>query len=70
MDKYRIIEITCYGGRKVYEVQKRRFGFLWWFNWLNTDAYETGIFDELADAEAAVGYDMYVKEKRVVKTYK
>ena len=25
---------------------------------------------ELADAEAAVGYDMYVKEKRVVKTYK
>lgn len=69
MKKYRIIEYTCYGGRKVYEVQKRLFGFLWWFNWLG-DEYDSDMFDQLSDAEEAVKRDMYIEEKRVVKTYK
>ena len=71
MKKYRILEIECYGGRKVYEVQ-RRF-LLWWRKWLrdNPVSYKTGIYDTLAEAEHVIeqDIDMYVKKKTVVKTY-
>ena len=69
MKKYRILEIECYGGRKVYEVQRRFLGFLWWYNFNNIDEYDTGIYDTLAEAERAIECDMYIAKKTVVKTY-
>lgn len=71
MKKYRILEIECYGGRKVYEVQKRFLGFLWWHNWLcdEFESYETGIYDTLAEAERVIECNMYIEKKTVVKTY-
>ena len=69
MDRYRIKEIECYGGRKVYEVQKHFLGFLWWYNFLN-DCWETGIFDTLEEAERAIERNMFIRRTRIVKTYK
>jgi hypothetical protein len=69
MEKYRIKEIECYGGRKVYEVQKRLFGYLWWYNFLNSDAWETGIFSTQKEAEVAIECDMWKPKTRIVKTY-
>lgn len=69
MDKYRIKEIECYGGDKVYEVQKRLFGFLWWYNFLNGDTWESGIFSSQKMAEEAIKCDMWKNKTRIVKTY-
>lgn len=67
--KYRILEIECFGGRKVYEVQKRLLGCLWWYNFRNDDFWSTGIFDTQKEAEEAIECDMYIKKKTVVKMY-
>lgn len=69
MNKYRIKEIECYGGEKVYEVQKRLFGFLWWYNFLNDDFWGTGIFDTQKEAEEAIECNMWINKTRIVKTY-
>lgn len=69
MTKYRILEHECFGGRKVYEVQKRFLGFLWWFNFNNIDAWETGVYDTLEEAETEIARNMYVRKTTVVKTY-
>lgn len=71
MIKYRIKEIECYGGRKVYEVQKRLFGFLWWYNFQinDTDSWESGIYDTQKEAENAIERHMFKQKTRIVKTY-
>lgn len=69
MKKYRILKHECFGGRKVYEAQKRFLGFLWWCNFNNIDAWETGIYNTLDEAERAIEQDMYVRKTTVVKTY-
>lgn len=69
MTKYRIIEIECCGGRKKYKAQKRLFGFLWWYNFLNDGFYETGIFDTQEEAEEEIEFDMWKDKRKIVKTY-
>lgn len=70
MNRYRIKEIKCFSGRKVYEVQKRLLGFLWWYNFIDDACWETGIFDTLEEAENAIERNMYIDKVRIVKTYK
>jgi hypothetical protein len=69
MKKYRIIEIECYGGRKVYEVQKRLLGCLWWYNFQDDGFWGTGVYDTQKEAEDTIERDMYISKKTVVKTY-
>lgn len=57
MSKYKIIKRTYPSGRYDYEVKKRLFGFLWWYNWLNIDASTTGFFDKFDDAYDAIKED-------------
>lgn len=69
MTKYRIKEVECFGGRKVYEVQKRLLGYLWWYNFRSDDFWSTGIFDTQKEAEEAIECDMWKNKIRIVKTY-
>lgn len=66
MSKYRIIKRVYKNGILDYEVQKRLFGFLWWYNWLNIDATTTGFFDKFDDAYEAIKEDRKSAIKKVV----
>lgn len=68
MEKYRIIEHTCYNG-KCFEVQKRFLGFLWWHNFNNIDGITTGIYDTLEEAEEAIKIDRFICTGKICKTY-
>lgn len=69
MSKYRIKEIEYFWGKKVYEAQKRLFGFLWWYNFLKGYVSEIGIFNTQKDAEEAIEYAMWKSKTRIVKTH-
>ena len=66
MNKYKIIKRTYPNGRYDYEVKKRLFGFLWWYNWLNIDAETTGFFNKFDDAYEAIREDRKSILKEVV----
>ena len=52
MSVYRIKK-TEHCGSEWFTLQKRLFGFLWWYNPDNIDAYITGQYDTLEEAEEA-----------------
>jgi hypothetical protein len=51
-NKWRIKKIVSWYGES-YILQKRLFGFLWWYNPDNIDGAITGVYDTLAGAELA-----------------
>ena len=53
MKKYRIKEYIYQCG-SFYEVQKRLFGFLWWYNFEIFDNYRDGFYCDYRDAEHAI----------------
>lgn len=53
MAKYRILKREYPSGDINYEVQKKILGLFWW-NFENVDAYTTGIYDTLGEAEIAI----------------
>ena len=66
MSKYKIIKRTYANGSYDYEVKKRLFGFLWWYNWLNIDATTTGFFKKFDEAYEAIREDRKSAIKKVV----
>ena len=70
IDRYRILQIETFDRTKLYKVQKRFLGFLWWYNFANDDLYETGIYDTLEQADEKIQRDMYKNKITIVKTYK
>lgn len=53
MAKYRILKREYPDGQITYEVQKKILGLFWW-NFENIDAFTTGFYDTLEDAEMAI----------------
>lgn len=53
MAKYRIVKREYPNGQIDYEVQKKILGLFWW-NFENVDAYTTGIYGTLGEAEMAI----------------
>lgn len=53
MAKYRIVKREYPNGQIEYEVQKKILGLFWW-NFENVDAYTTGIYSTIEDAEIAI----------------
>ena len=56
MAKYRILKREYPNGSIDYEVQKKILGLFWW-NFNNIDAVETGIYDTLEEAKRAIEID-------------
>lgn len=67
MQKYRIIKKEYFGGNVYYEVQKRLFGFLWWYNFENIDEYSTGIYKTYKEAEDAINRHKYTYKKTIIR---
>lgn len=68
MTKYRIVEITrpkVYRNDHVWIVQKRVFGFLWWYNPFEDGGFSAGEFRQLEEARMAFEA-LGKKTKRVV----
>lgn len=53
MAEYRILKREYPNGQITYEVQKKILGLFWW-NFENIDAFTTGFYDTLEDAEIAI----------------
>ena len=67
MEKYRIKE-HIYGRFKNYEIQKLSiFGF--WYNPDNVDAYTTGFYDKLEDAEECIRQKLMPRTSKVVREF-
>jgi len=56
MAKYRILKREYPNGQINYEVQKKILG-LFWLNFNNIDAFETGFYDTLEGAKIAIEID-------------
>mgnify|MGYP003564330051 CR=1 FL=1 len=56
MAKYRILKREYPNGQIDYEVQKKILGLFWW-NFNNIDAVETGIYGTLEEAKRAIEID-------------
>ena len=56
MAKYRIVKREYPNGQIDYEVQKKVLGLFWW-NFNNIDAIETGFYDTLEEAKKAIETD-------------
>lgn len=56
MSKYRIIKREYPNGEIDYEVEKKILGLFWW-NFNNIDAFETGVYDTLEEAKIAIEID-------------
>lgn len=65
MRKYRILKREYPNGRIEYEVQKKILGLFWW-NFENVDAYTTGIYSSLYDAEMAIKMHQEKPKKTVI----
>lgn len=61
---YRIIKREYPNGQIEYEVQKKILGLFWW-NFNNIDAYETGIYNTLEEAKKAIEMDK-CKTKEII----
>ena len=66
MAKYRILKYEYPDGYTEYEVQKKILGLFWW-NFNNVDAYTTGIYDTLKEAEMAIKMDKEKPKITVIK---
>ena len=64
MAKYRIIEHD-YGKNKNYKIQRKSF-FGLWYNPDNIDAYTTGYFDTLEDAEDCINQKLTKVKNKIV----
>lgn len=53
MAAYRILKREYPNGQITYEVQKKMLGLFWW-NFENIDAFTTGFYDTLEEAEMAI----------------
>lgn len=53
MAEYRILKREYPNGQITYEVQKKILGLFWW-NFENIDAFTTGFYDTLEEAEMAI----------------
>ena len=53
MAKYRILKREYPDGQITYGVQKKILGLFWW-NFENIDAFTTGFYDTLEEAEMAI----------------
>lgn len=65
MTKYRILKREYPNGQIDYEVQKKIFGLFWW-NFNNIDAVETGIYDTLEKAKRAIEIDKSTIKKTII----
>lgn len=65
MTKYRILKREYPNGQIDYEVQKKIFGLFWW-NFNNIDAVETGIYDTLEKAKRAIEIDKGKIKKTII----
>lgn len=65
MAKYRILKREYPNGQIEYETQKKILGLFWW-NFNNIDAYETGIYDTLEDAKMAIEMNKGVSKKTII----
>ena len=64
MSDYRIKKVTHYRG-SFYVLQKRLFGFLWWYNPDNIDGAITGIYDTREEAMEAYRSKIYRRRVEV-----
>lgn len=67
MAKYRIVKREYPNGQIEYEVQKKILGLFWW-NFENVDAYTTGIYSTLEDAEMAIKMNKENLKVTIIKT--
>ena len=67
MAKYRIVKREYPNGQIEYEVQKKILGLFWW-NFENVDAYTTGIYSTLEDAEIAIKMNKEKLKVTIIKT--
>lgn len=64
MARYRILEHD-YGKHKNYEIQRKSI-FGWWYNPDDIDAYTTGFFDTLKEAEECINQKLVGVKSKVV----
>ena len=70
MKEYRIVCRENFGGvigRKKYEVQKRLFGFLYWYNFVDQPFGGTGLYDTIEEAEKVIEFDKVKRKSHVCK---
>lgn len=65
MAKYRIIKREYPNGNKDYEVQKKILGLFWW-NFNNIDAVETGFYNTLGEAKEAIRINKIATKKTII----
>jgi hypothetical protein len=63
--KWRIVSTTHNPHCIRHVLQKRLFGFLWWYNPDNKDAYHTGVYLTFNEARAAYRGKMFTVSKTV-----
>jgi len=65
--KYRIVEYIGYKN-KTYKVQKKSiFGF--WYNYENIDAFSTGVYNNIEDAEESIFRHAHKGDKLIKRVY-
>lgn len=65
MAKYRIIKRKYPNGQTGYEVQKKILGLFWW-NFTNIDAIESGFYNTLEEAIMAIEMDKGPTQKTII----
>lgn len=65
MAKYRIIKREYPNGYIDYEVQKKVLGLFWW-NFNNIDAVETGFYVTIEEAKMAIEMDKDTVKKTII----
>lgn len=65
MARYRILKREYPNGQIDYEVQKKMLGLFWW-NFNNIDAYETGVYDTLEKAKMAIEMNKGTIKKTII----
>lgn len=68
MSKYRIIKHEYPNNRVEYEVQKKILG-LFWLNWANVNAWTTGWYRTIKEAEFAIKMEREKDLRTIVKYY-
>jgi len=65
--KYRIVKSFYINDKVGFEVQRKTI-FGWWWNFNNIDAYTTGQYNTMKEAEEAIDRDIFKVESMVVAT--
>ena len=66
MAEYRILKREYPNGQITYEVQKKILGLFWW-NFENIDAFTTGFYDTLEEAEMAIRMHKERQKTTIIK---